>query len=80
MTDRTTPHPEEHGHWDVEDIRALLHERDRLRADAARYRWLRAPLDDGHIIRIDGGRYPDDFLVGDEADDSIDAARAAGES
>jgi hypothetical protein len=25
-------HPDQHGHWDVEDIAALLHERDALRA------------------------------------------------
>lgn len=28
-------HPDQHGHWDVQDIAALLHERDALRAELA---------------------------------------------
>jgi hypothetical protein len=38
MTDRKNAleaHPEEYGHWDVEDIRRLLRERDALRAALA---------------------------------------------
>jgi hypothetical protein len=56
MTCKHKAHPEEYGHWDVEDIRVLLWERtelrvqlgaalseiERLREDAERYRWLRS--------------------------------------
>ena len=35
-------HPDQHGHWDVQDIAALLHERDALQA---RYAALKAAGD-----------------------------------
>ena len=36
-------HPDQHGHWDVQDIAALLHERDALQA---RYEALKAAGED----------------------------------
>ena len=61
------------------DLLAMQRERDALRADAARYRWLRDPYNqDCHSV---GKCAPDaatydaiDWLYGDALDESIDAA------
>lgn len=69
----------EAGHTAVEMCGKLLAERDALRADAERYRWLRDRSEDPDIfIGVDSPSYPNRWaLIGDMADKAIDAARAA---
>jgi hypothetical protein len=53
-------------------------ERDTARADAERYRWLRNDSGNEHdtpYVRCDGGPHKDDWLVGDQLDEALDAAR-----
>jgi len=55
-------HPDQHGHWDVQDIAALLHERDALQAQ---YAVLKAAADGMAEILSDARQHMLDSAIGD---------------